>query len=405
MATSLIDPKLHRKYLGIFGPDGFLNRNNVERREETEILGICLIAGIDPIFLGDPGVGKTYIIELMTDHCITGAKLFTHLFAKDQSANEVLGPPDVMAMKAGKQLRLVEGYLPTAHVGYGDEIFKSSPPMLNPLLDILANRVLKMGGSVLQCGQLIMFVMSSNELPDREDLQAFRDRIALTKFVDPVRTPEGRRAVTDLQLDQQAHGINKSGLDPLTLDDIIAIRDSAKRITVPDTVREMMTVAEAKWAEKGHSPSKRRVGQMWKAVKAHAFHNNRDTVIADDLIICQHMAWNHPDHAASAREVVLEFASQFTRHANRIREAMEPVVHDLEDMRVKYDAAAEEDKDDILNPAYKLMRQLRGMKKEAVDLVKQGNDTGQDTSMLQQVLGEITKSYDWAEMALTGADE
>ena len=38
------------------------------------------------------------------------------------------------------------------------------------------------------------------ELPDREDLQAFRDRIELTKKVEPIRRDEGRRARIELTL-------------------------------------------------------------------------------------------------------------------------------------------------------------------------------------------------------------
>lgn len=402
--TTLLDA-----YRTIFGPadaGGFLKARNIERDEDIDLMGLMLVAGVDGLFLGDPGTGKTWMIELLVNHCLTNLKLFSHLLAKDQSADEVLGPRDIMAMKAGKIARLTDGYLPTAHVSYLDEIFKASPPMLNPLLDITANRVLKVGGLVIDCGQLIVNYMSSNELPDREDLSAFRDRIGLTKFVQPVRTPEGRRAVTDLQLDYQASGVDVTGVVPLTLDDVFAIRDEVKTIDVPDAIREMMVTAQQKWAENGHLPSQRRIGQMWRMVKAHAWTNGRSTVVADDLLPCQHMAWNHPDHAASAREVVLEFASVFTRHANRLRESMEPVLREMEELRGKLDAASEEsEKDDLLGEGFKLMRQLRGMRKEATGQIADGQQQGQDTSMLEDVLSHINRSYEWAEKALTGAEE
>jgi MoxR-like ATPase len=394
------------RFNSIFGPDGFLNAHNVERREMIELLGLSVIAGIDPLFLGDPGVGKTWAIELMTNECMVDMNLFTHLLAKDMSADELLGPRDIMAMKQGVIARLTDGYLPSAHVGYLDEIFKGSPPLLNPLLDLFANRVVKIGGKIMSCDQLISIVASSNELPDREDLSAFRDRIALTYFVQPVRTPEGRRAVTDIQLDFQVNGLDTSTVQPLSLADIYAIKDEVRQIAVGDAIRGVMVDAQQKWQEAGHPPSQRRIGQMWKVVKARAWANGRTEVVTDDFLPCQHMAWNHPDHQKSARDVVLEFASVFTRKAQRLREAMEPVVASMESLRQSLDAATEEsERDDLMNDGFKLMRQLRKMRAEGREYVKDGKSTGQDTTSVEGVLSDIERSYTWAEQALTGADD
>src|SRR3974390_2233031 len=193
----------------------WLNIYCIERKEEIDLQLLATIAAIDMLLLGDWGVGKTWQIELMVKHCIVhddgtslGHDLFTHLCAKDQSVGEILGERDVLALQQGRVARITAGMLPTAVFAYLDEIFKSSPPLLNPLLDIFAKRELKIGGSVLDCSQLVTIFMSSNELPDREDLMAFRDRIAITKFVEGVRSPEGRRKVTDMQLAYTANPDN-----------------------------------------------------------------------------------------------------------------------------------------------------------------------------------------------------
>ncbi len=322
----------------MFRLSGFLRRYNIERNEEIELLGLSTISGVDTLFLGDPGVGKTWAIELLVEHCLTDMELFSILLAKDMSADEVLGPRDIMAMKQGRISRLMDGYMPLANYAYLDEVFKASPPLLNPLLDIMANRVLKVGGQVHELRQLITILMSSNELPDREDLQAFRDRIGITKFVHPVRSPDGRRAVTDIQLEYQASAdqVDTTGLNPLSLDDIHAIRAEVRQIEVGDAIRQIMVDMQQKWTEAGHPPSQRRVGQMWKIVKARAWANGRNEVVADDFLPVQHMAWNHPDDAGSAREIVLEFASVFTRKAQRLREALEPVLAELESLRISW---------------------------------------------------------------------
>jgi MoxR-like ATPase len=392
-------------YQHIFGQDGFLDTHNIERREEIELLGLATISGVDVLYLGDPGVGKTWMIELLVQDCLTNMALFNHLLAKDMSADEVLGPRDIMAMKAGKIERLTAGYLPEANYGYLDEVFKASPPMLNPLLDLLANRVLKMGGKTVSCEQLLALFMSSNELPDREDLMAFRDRIGITKFVQPVRTPEGRRAVTDLQLDFQAKGTDKSGLTPLSLTDIETIRDQVKRVKVPEAIRETMVIAQQKWFEAGHPPSQRRIGQMWKVIKARSWANGRSTVIADDLLPCQHMAWNHPDNAGTARDVILEFASVFTRKATQLREAFEPVEREVQELRTNLEGADDQKKEDLMDDGFKIMRGLRKLRKKASEQIAEGEGQGQDVTMLKEVAGEIEKAHDWSEKVLSGTEE
>jgi MoxR-like ATPase len=403
MATATAQQTLVQRYQTIFGADGFLDRHNIDRREEIELLGLATISGVDMLLLGDPGVGKTWMIELLVNECLTESALFSHLLAKDQSADEVLGPRDIMAMKEGKIARLTAGYLPEANYAYLDEVFKASPPMLNPLLDLLANRILKTGGVVQDCKQLLAILMSSNELPDREDLAAFRNRIGITKIVKEVRSPEDRRAVTDIQLDFQSEGIDTTGLEPLSLEEIYAIREEVRTVKVPDAIRDTMVNAQAKWLEASHPPSQRRIGQMWKVIKARAWSNERTTVASDDLLPCQHMAWDRPDDIDSARNVILEFASRFTRKATELREAFEPINLEMEELKSNLEGAGtEEEKDELMDSGWKLMRNLRKLRKNSATAIADGKKQGQDVTMLEGVAAQIATALEWAETALTG---
>lgn len=397
--------------LGAFnGVKSFLKDNNIERDEEIELAMLALVSGVDTLFLGEPGVGKTHLIELLTEHCIADARLFTHLLAKDQSADEVLGPRDIMAMKAGKIARITDGFLPTAHFAYLDEMFKASAPMLNPLLDLVANRVLKVGGQAHDCSQLLTIFASSNELPEREDLQAFRDRIGITKLVAPVATDQGLLRVTDLQLDQQVNGVDTSKLTPLTLDDIRAIRDEIRQVNVGPKMRELMVKAQTLWSGNGpHSmsnpPSQRRVGQMWKVIKAHAWSKGRGDVLGDDFMVAEHMAWSDPEDMDEARAVVVEFASAHIRKAQRARDALDPIRAAAEQLKAKLDAATTDDeRDELTGEGFKLIRQIRKLKKDIGKQVHDAAAADEDTEALSIVAEEIDSLDRWAERAVTGDD-
>jgi MoxR-like ATPase len=416
MATTAAPPGVKRgqvsknlvsRYGEIFNVDGsgFLERYNIERQDQIELLGLSLISGIDPLFLGDPGVGKTWMIELLL-LLLDGAgpdDFFNTLVFKETPADDLLGMRSLPAMKEGRIERMMDGYLPTAVVAYLDEIFKASPTLVNSLLDIMANRKLKVGKQTHDVRQLLCIFASSNELPDREDMLPFRDRFGVTNFVPPVRTPEGRKAVMRIQDEFQANAraIDLSDAPRLTLDEVGAIREEVRGIILPEAVIETMATAQDRWGQKGFTPSQRRIGQMLMAIKARAWSRGDDHATTDDMIVTQHMAWNHPDHAKDARDVVMEFANVFARKAQRMREALEPVLAELDEVRKQIGESGGEPTDEHMEAAFKVMRNLRSMRREANDQIEQGQRQGQDVRDLQGVLEDVNKAHNWVEETLT----
>lgn len=402
-----VTESLVSRYGEIFNvKDGFLTTYNVEREDQIELLGLSLIAGLDPLLLGDPGVGKTWLIELLMRCIDTGGDpnaLFTTLVFKETPADDLLGPRSLPAMKAGKIERLTDGYLPTAVVAYVDEFFKSSPTLANSLLDIMANRVLKVGNQVIDCSQLLCIFASSNELPDREDLQPVRDRFGITNFVPPVKSPEGRKRVMRIQDEYQSGGraLDMTDAPVLSLDEVRQIREEVRRIELPDAIIESMDTAQERWGQKGFAPSQRRIGQMLMAIKARAWTRGDDHASTDDIIVTQHMAWNHPDHAAEAREVVMEFANVFARKALQMKEGLEPVLSELDGVKKAIAEAGGEPADEHMESAFKVMRQLRSMRKLARDNIDKGVAEGHDVRDLEGVLEEINRAHNWVEQTMT----
>jgi MoxR-like ATPase len=415
VARGTVTDALVTKFKDVYDPkDGWIAQYNVEREDEIELLGVALAGGIDALFLGDAGVGKTWMIELQLRTLLNAGKalgsmdLFNTLMFKEMSANDVLGPPNIDALKRGVIERMIEGYLPTARIAYLDEFFKSSPTVINALLDAMANRVIKVGGKLISLKQLLVIYASSNELPDREDLYAARDRWGITKFVKPVRTSEGRKQVMEIQDTYQAGGstIDMTDAPFIELDDVATIRAEVNAVLIPDPVREALADAQEMWEQAGHLPSQRRMGQILRAAKARAWTRGRGEVTTDDLVIAQHMAWNHPDHADSARKIIMEFANQFTKRASRMREALEPITTELSECRKEIsDLGATAPPDELLERLFKVQRDLRRLEREAKQEITKGRDQAQDVTELERVRADIRRNNQWVEKALLNDDD
>lgn len=388
---------------GVDGQGGSLKQYNVERDDEIELLSWCLIARVDPLFLGDPGTGKTWLIEMMLHSFMGNLDKFDTLIFKEMGADEILGGRSIPAMKQGRVERMMDGMLPTSHIGYLDEVFKGSPPVLNALLDLQANRGVKVGGKWISAKQLLLIVGSSNEMPDREDLNAFRDRWGVTKFVQPVRAPEGKRRVMEIQHEAQSGGgdIDLTTLPKLSLDEIMHARSEAMVID-PEPVYDAMLEAQEKWGDAGYVPSQRRIGQMLRVMKARAWSKGRTELSRDDLIVTMHMAWNHPQHAESAKTIALNFANRFARKALEARAELEPFLNEMSELKAAIQAAGSDEDalDPLMEKGYKVINKLRRHRRKVEQWLADGKSQGEDVRELEKVLGECTQAVDYAESNL-----
>lgn len=408
VARGTITESLVDRHREIFGKDGFLETYNVERRDVIEITGNALVSGIDPLLLGDAGVGKTWLIELVLQ-CLEGARkedFFNTLVFKETPAQDILGPVSPAAMKAGEIARMMDGFLPTAVVGYVDEIFKASPTLLNSMLDLLAQRKLKVGRTIHDCRQLLVIFSSSNELPDREDLGPFRDRLGMTTVVQPVRSPEGRKRVMRIQdsFQASARNVDMSDAPKLTLDEVRQIKSEVSRIILPDAVFETMDKVQERFASAGHPPSQRRIGQMLMAIKARAWTRGESEARTDDVIVVKDMGWNLIDDAKSAHDIVMEFANVFARKASRTREALDPILAQVEEVKAEITANGGEPTEAHDTTTFEMMKQLRLLKRETNEQIESGESQGHDVSDLQSVMSEVTRAHAWVQKTMVGEE-
>ncbi len=157
----------------------YLNSTFIGREDVVKGVLAGLISGEPTLLIGPPGTAKTSIIDTMSG--LINAKYFYYLLTKFTEPEELLGPIDINALKNGEYRNITTGKLPDANIVFLDEIFKSSSAIRNTLLDIMLNRRLPNGTTMMNLDILGIY-SASNEITTDEDDMALYDRYPIKIF-------------------------------------------------------------------------------------------------------------------------------------------------------------------------------------------------------------------------------
>ncbi|MEM1868275.1 MAG: AAA family ATPase [Thermosphaera sp.] len=154
-------------------------------REREVVAVLAGLASGEPVFLcGPPGTAKTALVEELAQ-CI-GGKYFYYLLTRFTEPDELLGPLDVAALRAGEYKRIMTNRLPDSDIIFLDEVFKASSAVLNVLLDIVLHKRVLNGTQYIPLPALALYT-ASNEVTSDAELAAFYDRLLIRAFVNPVQ--------------------------------------------------------------------------------------------------------------------------------------------------------------------------------------------------------------------------
>lgn len=164
-----------------------LGRFFVDKQHLVDLMLVAAIAQEPLLLVGPPGTAKSDLVLKFKDALgISQADYFEYMLTRFTEPSEIIGPIDINELRDGRYIRREKGKLPTAKLGFLDEIFKSNSAILNILLTIINERKFYQDGVPQPVALRVLFA-ATNEIPEHEELGALKDRFVLKAESLPVQ--------------------------------------------------------------------------------------------------------------------------------------------------------------------------------------------------------------------------
>jgi MoxR-like ATPase len=301
-----------------------VNAALIEREREVDLMLIGLVSRQNVLFVGVPGTGKSMLAEAIIK--AVGLLGFCQLMHKFLPPEEILGPVKLSGLKRDVYERMVGGMLPEAEVAFLDEIWKSSPALLNTLLRLLNEREF-MNGTVgmIKC-PLEFAIAASNEWPigdGYETLGALFDRFLIRATINPVS--KGRRR--DLLFGVLPEVKTVSSMAEVKKSQKWA-RDIKWTADAEDGLEDVLDAL----AGEGIIVGDRRSRAAVSVVSATAALSGKANVEREHLEVLQHVLWAVPDQERKTAEIVCKLANPTGARINEILTAADDVIDAIKDV-------------------------------------------------------------------------
>jgi len=221
-----------------------LSQGLYEREQVMRLSFTAMIAGESVFLLGPPGTAKSLIARRLSAAFKTDEggplKSFQYLMGRFSTPEELFGPISVQGLKRDEFCRKTEGYLPSAHVAFLDELWKASPAILNTLLTALNERVFR-NGVQEEPMPLRALIAASNELPREGDgLGALWDRFMLRLWVDNIDDEGAFLSMLQGEGDVYRDPLETRPELKLSLSELSAWQERARAVPFSQTALELL---------------------------------------------------------------------------------------------------------------------------------------------------------------------
>ena len=307
----------------------------VDRQDAVKSAVLATLCGMNTFFYGPPGTAKSRISRRLNDIFAGDGGYFEHLMHRFSTPEELFGPISLSKLRQDEYERKIDGYLACARFAFLDEIWKSSPAVLNTLLTLINEHTYYNGNRVLNV-PLRSMVVASNEIPLAEDeLSALYDRFVMRLAIEPVSTRDDFISLLNdaLKNDEVESGHKQKLKDLAVTDeeyaswqkDIVGIPLADALINCISNIREELNLRLKKFkkAEKKlenydgfseESPdrntavsyiSDRRWVQISRILRAAAFFNEEKVSGVKNLIHLEDLLWHDPAEKEIIHDIVV----------------------------------------------------------------------------------------------------
>ncbi|STQ85804.1 AAA family ATPase [Helicobacter muridarum] len=288
----------------------------LEKEEAISLSLLCMIAGKSIFFYGPPGTAKS-IVARRIFCAFKSNKFFDYLMNRFSTPEEIFGPLSLSELRRDKLIRKTDGFLPMADFAFLDEIWKSSPAILNALLTIINEKKFRNGDS-MENVPLKGLIAASNELPEKgQSLEALYDRFIMRLIVPRLKEKESFRTLLQSQSAQDEIQIDEDL--KFSNEELDSIKQRAKEVQIDknviDVLENLKNLIEAhndkilkqqNVEDEIIDVSERRYVNIMEMLRVCALLSDRKSVVLGDLILLKHCLWS----VESQRQIIDDMLRQ-----------------------------------------------------------------------------------------------
>lgn len=278
--------------------------------EREEIIAVSLLGalcGQNTFLYGPPGTAKSLISRRIAC-AFKQPTYFEYLMNRFSTPEEVFGPVSIKALKEDHYIRKTDNYLPKADFAFLDEIWKSSPAILNTLLTLINEHVFR-NGEAIDKAPLKALIAASNETPDaNQGLEALYDRFIVRLMVGPIREAQhfdqllnSKPTEANIDIPSALQVTSSEWSEWMT--QLHQVKLSAETLTIIHLIREQL---EQQCETLKVYVSDRRWQRAAMLMKAAAFFNDRRETNHSDALLLQHCLWTHEENRQAVWDIVAE---------------------------------------------------------------------------------------------------
>lgn len=294
----------------------------VGRTQAVKIALLALLAEENVLLVGPPGTAKSLLARKIAQSIQSSEEkgtvsYFEYLLTKFSTPEEIFGPLSISELKKDCFKRNTLGYLPSAQVGFLDEIFKASSSILNSLLTIMNEKLYHNGTTVVPT-PLRSLIAASNELPSgQEELEALYDRFLIRQYVGYVADNDITQLINVIASSENA------AVKPLSPYELAKIKELSVHVKLPERIMQVLKEIWLKHRkafkeDRRESLSDRRLVKVVNLLKVSAATNGRSEVDLSDVLLLIHCLWNHPDNAAKINEIIVSVIKRYSSQTSKI---------------------------------------------------------------------------------------